>query len=96
MNRKDQKPEPLAVSVLLVSDKIHEESTVGRAMRLLRDDLEAHNVTIVLSTTADDGRAAIVFDPHWDLHKDSGHRHAADLLRTLRAHNGHHTGLPTG
>lgn len=94
MNRKDQKPEPLAMGVLLVSDKIHEESTGGRAMRLLCDDLEAHSVTIVVSTTADDGRAAIEFDPNWqavildwDLHKDSGHRHAADLLRTLRARN---------
>lgn len=90
----EAKPETLSMCVLVVNDKLHEESAVGRAARNLVEDLQAHGVETIVSATADDGRAVIASDPHlqavildWDLHRDAGHKHAAQLLREIRARN---------
>src|SRR5271165_7205902 len=94
MDTQDQNPPALGMSVLVVSDKTHEESAVGRATRALIEDMRHHDAEVIVSLTADDGRVMIDSDPHlqavvldWDLHRDSGHRHAADLLRAVRARN---------
>ena len=94
MDTQDQNPPALGMCVLVVSDKTHEETAVGRATRALIEDVRHHGAEVVVSPTADDGRVMIEADPHlqalvldWDLHRDSGHRHAADLLRMVRARN---------
>lgn len=91
---REQKPEQLGMCVLVVSDKLHEANAVGRAVRSLLEDLKAHDVESIVSTSVDDGRAVIESDPHlqavildWDLHKDGSHRHATALLAEIRARN---------
>ncbi len=94
MTTQEQTAAPLGMCVLVVNDKLHEASAVGRAARALVEDLQRHGVEVVASTTADDGRVTIDADPHlqavildWDLHRDPAHKHAAELLRDLRARN---------
>ncbi len=94
MDGQKQATVPLGMCVLVVSDKTHEDSAVGRATRALIEDMRHHDAEVIVSLTADDGRVMINSDPHlqavvldWDLHRDSGHRHAADLLRAVRARN---------
>ena len=94
MKQQDQKPAPLGMSVLVVSDKLHESSAVGRAARNLLQDLQSHDVDTVLSSSAEDGQAVIESEPHlqaivldWDLHRDAGHKHAIALLEVIRARN---------
>lgn len=87
-------PAMLGMAALLVSDKPHEDSAAGRAVRGLVQDLEEHDVELVLSSTADDGLAVIKSDPHlqvvildWDMQTNSGTRHAAALLQNIRRRN---------
>ncbi|MGE4483425.1 Orn/Lys/Arg decarboxylase N-terminal domain-containing protein [Acidocella sp.] len=94
MDMKSRKPEQLGMCVLVVSDKPHQDSAAGRAARTLIQDLEDHEVEAILSASVEDGQAVIDSDPHlqavildWDLQADSGHRHAGDLLKDVRARN---------
>ena len=94
MDGQEQATVPLGMCVLVVSNKTHEDSAVGRATRALIEDMRHHDAEVIVSLTADDGRVMIDSDPHlqavvldWDLHRDSGHCHAADLLRAVRARN---------
>ncbi len=94
MSAAENGPEAMGMCVLVVSDKPREAGAVGRAVTALVEDLQARGVACTLSLDAEDGRAVIVSEPHlqavildWDLHRDDGHRHAAALLRELRARN---------
>lgn len=94
MAMKNQKPELLPMCVLIVSDKPHQDSATGRAARILIQDMQEHDVEVVVSSSVGDGQAVIDSDPHlqavildWDLKTDHGHRHAADLLKDLRSRN---------
>ncbi|GAN81622.1 Orn/Lys/Arg family decarboxylase [Acidocella aminolytica] len=82
------------MSVLVVNDKLAEANAIGRASRRLVEDLRHHGVGTILSNSAEDALAVIGANPHlqamildWDLQEDPAHRHAMDLLRSLRAHN---------
>lgn len=82
------------MTVLLVSDQSHTKSAIGRAIRSLIDDLEAHDVEVVVSTSSADAQAVLKADPHmqavildWDMKEANGHRHAAELLNAARERN---------
>lgn len=94
MDTQTRKAELLGMSILLVSDQSHAETAIGRAIRNLIDDLDSHNVEVVLSTSFEDAQAVIKSDPHlqavlldWDMKEPAGYRHAAELLKEIRARN---------
>lgn len=98
MDMDKHSPALLGMAVLLVSDKMPAQTAAGRAVRALTGDLEAHDVDLVLSSTAADGLAVIKSDPHlqavildWDMHGQDGSRHAEALLRNIRSR---HKDLP--
>ena len=91
MDMDKHSPALLGMAVLLVSDKADDETAAGRAVRGLMADLEAHDVDLVLSSTAEDALAVIKSDPHlqavildWDMQGRDGARHAVMLLRDIR------------
>lgn len=92
--KQDEDRPAAGLSVLVVSDKLHEGSAVGRAARKLLQDLQSHGVEQVLAASAQDGQAVIESEPHlqaivldWDLHGDAAHGAAMGLLETIRARN---------
>ncbi len=94
MAGQDQKSQTLGLSVLLVCDKLHEQTALGRAARALLADLKTHEVATITSLSAADARDEIESGPHlqaiildWDLHQDPGHTHAKALLKAVRARN---------
>lgn len=83
-----------AMTILLVCDQSYANSAIGRAIRHLIDDLEAHDVEVVLSTSSADAQAVLKSDPHlqavildWDMKAPGGHRHAIGLLAAARERN---------
>ena len=94
MAGQDQKPKTIELSVLLVCDKLHEPTALGRAARALLADLKTHQVAATTALSAADAQDEVESDPHlqaiildWDLHQDPGHAYAKALLKTIRARN---------
>ena len=91
MAGQDQKPKTIELSVLLVCDKLHEPTALGRAARALLADLKTHQVAATTALSAADAQDEVESDPHlqaiildWDLHQDPGHAYAKALLKTIR------------
>lgn len=91
---KDFHHAPLAATVLLINDRLHEPSALGRAMRDLIADLQAHHMETVCALADEDGTAIIRATPQlaaiildWDLHGDPTHEKAAGVLKETRARN---------
>ena len=92
--RRDFHHSPLAATILLIDDKLHESSAIARAARDLADDLARHHGEMLSALSADDGiaiirsrpdLAAVVID--WDLHGDPAHAKAREMLAEIRSRN---------
>jgi arginine/lysine/ornithine decarboxylase len=81
-----------SMRALFVSNEFTDDTSVGRAARLLAEDLTERRIDIVRSNSADDARAIIGADAaiqcvllDWDLHDDPGHTGAMSVLNEVRA-----------
>ncbi len=92
--KKDFNHLPLAATILLVDDKLHESSAIARAARELANDLERHHGEMLPARSVDDGiaivrsrpdLAAVIID--WDLHDDPAHAKAREMLAEIRSRN---------
>jgi arginine/lysine/ornithine decarboxylase len=86
--------ETLTVAVLIVSDKNHDETAVGRALRSLASILRGTGINILFATTQADAYSTLSADASlhaaivdWDLGPEVDHAAAAQTLTTIRARN---------
>lgn len=57
------KHNPLGIKVLMIYEGLSENTAQARAVRAMKDDLEAKDVTVVVAETIADAEAVIVSDP---------------------------------
>ena len=86
----NQKP----MRALIVDDEFHENTAVGRALRMLATVLEENGVEITSASTVIDGVAVIGSDASlqcvvldWDIDEGRDRAFVTSFLTTLRAHN---------
>lgn len=84
----------LPIRCLFVTDQFTEETTAGRAVRALADDLEMREVTVIEADTLGDAKASIASDAgiqcvilDWDIGTGSDKSDARDVLAALRSRN---------
>ncbi|TDV03818.1 Orn/Lys/Arg decarboxylase N-terminal domain-containing protein [Paraburkholderia caballeronis] len=77
---------------LLVSNELADDTSAGRAARVLAEDLAERRIDVIRSNSADDARAVLGADASiqcvlldWDLHDDPEHAGALAVLDEARA-----------
>ncbi|TDV24802.1 lysine decarboxylase/arginine decarboxylase [Paraburkholderia caballeronis] len=77
---------------LLVSNELADDTSAGRAARVLAEDLAERRIDVIRSNSADDARAVLCADASiqcvlldWDLHDDPEHAGALAVLDEARA-----------
>jgi CheY-like chemotaxis protein len=83
-----------SMRALIVDDEFHENTAIGRALRMLTGHLEESGVNITSASTVIDGTAVMGSDASlqcvildWDIDEGTDRAFAISFLKTLRTHN---------
>lgn len=88
------KNNPLGIKVFMIYEGLNDNTAASRAVRTLKEDLEAKDVKVVVSESMEDAKAVLTTDPtiqcvllKLDERNDKDYVNTIRLLEVLRSHN---------